>query len=112
MAQIDTNALRWLDVFGEAVKFRLQPADPASEGTITITREVFDHLVAVVDAACKADGVQPGYDELVAREQDGKHVVTLHSKVFGTVEAEGRSLLEAIAKAKWEFRWAVERRLS
>jgi hypothetical protein len=99
-------------VFTDAVKFRLQPADPSSPDAITITREVFDRLVAVVDAASRADEIQPEIEDLTAQELDGKHIVTLRSNLFGPVQAEGRSLLEAIAKAKWEFRWGVERRLS
>jgi hypothetical protein len=87
----------------------LYSADPAAQDTITITREVFNRLVAVVDAASMAASVQPGYEELVAREQDGKHIVTLRSKMFGTFEADGRTLLEAIAKAKLEIGRAVER---
>src|SRR5438309_8028643 len=100
MGKIDAHALNWHALFTDAVMFRVHHADQSSPDTITITNEVFDRLLAVVDAAKRADEEKPGIDELSAREQDGKHVVTLRSKMFGTVKAEGRSLLEAIANAK------------
>ena len=79
IGQVDAHALNWHTVFTDAVKFRLQPAKPSSPNTITITREVFDRLLAVVDAACRAADVPPGIEEMSARQQDGKHIVTRYS---------------------------------
>lgn len=112
MVQIDIHGLRWNDVFMQAAAFRLQPADPASDGTITITREVFDRLVAVVEAASVANALPLTCQKLVARRQDDKHVVELCSGAVGNIKEEGRTLLEAIAKAVRSLDHSIERSMA
>jgi hypothetical protein len=105
--KIDPYVFSLDQLFVEAAMFRIQQAYPSAADSITILRHVFDRLVAVVEAASHANTLGPT-EQLTAHTEDGKYIVSLASKFVAGIHSEGRTLLEAIVRAKWEMQVRIE----
>lgn len=99
MARPDPYELNILDVTTQAMMFRLNPADPASPESITISRDVFDKLLAIAESAQQASNPHPFGSSMQATKSTDTFSVEIDGGQFGQFTGDGRTLLEAIVTA-------------
>lgn len=103
-----TTSLSQLVVRG--LMCRLHAGDPSSVDDITMPRELFDQLLAALSGATEA--CQLPAEPTVLKHVEGKWRATITSAVLGELTSEGRTVLEALARARREWDKEVERRIA
>ena len=88
-----------MDLTVKAMMFRLNPADPSSPDSITISKDVFNRLLSIADSAFHAGKPSNFGQSLTATMSEGIYTVCVDGGQFGKFTAEGRTLLEAIVLA-------------
>lgn len=99
MATQDPYEINISNVTNEAMMFRLSPADPSSPGSITISRDIFDKLLAIADAAKQASNPHPFGNSIQATRDGDSFTAVVDGGQFGQFQGVGRTLLEAIVLA-------------
>ncbi|MCW5581468.1 MAG: hypothetical protein KIS72_09015, partial [Luteimonas sp.] len=99
MAHPDPFELNILDVTTQAMMFRLNPADPTSPESITISRNIFDMLLAIAESAYQASNPHPFGNSLQATKTGEIFSVAIDGGQFGKFTGGGRTLLEAVIAA-------------
>ena len=108
---IDAYSFSWNSILTKAAMHRLVPAKPGPT-SICIDQDVFDCLLAIAEAAARANTSGADIAELRAtRSDDGSYVATRESSAIGTASGTGRTLLEAIDSANHAFERKVEDRI-
>lgn len=111
MAQSDIHGVGLGDLFTRACMHRVNQAEPGRADTITISREVFDQLVDVVHEVTRMNMMRP--ELLSVRSiESGQTSATLDTELFGRLHTDGRTMLEAIVKMKWELDCEIDRRIN
>ncbi len=107
MSSVDPLGINWNQLFVEAVKHRITPANPADKNTICINRNTFDQMVAVVEIASKARHAIPHDCDLVITAHNGEVDAKLRSETVGPVSATAMDILQALVALRRNYDQAV-----
>lgn len=108
---IDAYSFSWNSILTKAAMHRLVPAKPGPT-SICIDQDVFARLLAIAEAASRANTSGADVAELRAtRSDDGSYVATRESSGIGMASGTGRTLLEAIDSANHAFEHKAEDRI-
>ena len=109
MNSLDPFAMNWNQLFVDAVKHRITPANPDDEKSICINRDTFDQLVAVLEIASKARQAIPQNADLLITGHSDSVEAKLSTEATGPVSAAAPSVLQVLIDLRINYDNAVSR---
>jgi hypothetical protein len=111
LGSLPISSKSWFSTLTDACMHRVTPANPATEDAISVRRGTFDGLVHIGQRATDANGFVAEGTVYTITEAGGRVTATARHELFGEVQVEADSLVEAVVEVKRQLRFKVEERI-